>query len=352
MSVIVPLYNAERYISDCLNSLLTQTFQNFEVIVVDDCSTDSSCAIVESYREKFDGRLTLSHMDKNSGSGALPRNKGLNLSRGEYVYFMDADDFVTKTALEELYMLAKDYNADVVYCEKFYRADDDGKNLKIMAYQLGGFVDKPTLEPDDLAERVQRILGERYWVTPWCKLVRRNLMIEHENFFPQICICEDNIWTYSLVFYAKKFLRVPNVTYIYRIAKSSMTSRKKTPQQTINFWLNPILLGLKALNQLMLKHEFFQKNSSYRYAVLENFSNANFRAIFKDSLKLPPFAVYETIEQEFGAKLGEQDVLIAALCTALNTQQKNNAANIQQFQQFAAQAQARIAQLEAELKRR
>ena len=67
ISVIIPLYNAARYVADCLNSLFAQTFTDFEVIVVDDCSTDSSCAIVESYAPKFGGRLTLTHLEKKFG---------------------------------------------------------------------------------------------------------------------------------------------------------------------------------------------------------------------------------------------------------------------------------------------
>ena len=89
ISVIIPLYNAEKYIGDCLESLLVQTFQDFEVIVVDDCSTDNSVAIVQSYAEKFGGRLKIARTKKNSGGGGyVPRNLGLNLSRGEYIFFL------------------------------------------------------------------------------------------------------------------------------------------------------------------------------------------------------------------------------------------------------------------------
>ncbi|MBR0262196.1 MAG: glycosyltransferase family 2 protein [Selenomonadaceae bacterium] len=121
ISVIIPLYNAEKYIGDCLESLLVQTFQDFEVIVVDDCSTDNSVAIVQSYAEKFGGRLKIARTKKNSGGGGyVPRNLGLNLSRGEYVIFMDSDDAVTPDALEKLYTTAKKFDADVVGCEKYY----------------------------------------------------------------------------------------------------------------------------------------------------------------------------------------------------------------------------------------
>ena len=172
VSVVIPLYNAEKYIADCLESLLAQTFQNFEVIVVDDCSADSSPAIVENYREKFDGRLSLSHMRQNSGSGGLPRNKGMILSHGEYIQFLDADDMLTNTALEEMYTLAKDFDADVVYCEKNYRAKDDGTFLDIEVNPNETPVDKPTFETVDMAERVQKILQWKYYVPQWRKLVR------------------------------------------------------------------------------------------------------------------------------------------------------------------------------------
>lgn len=146
VSVIIPLYNAEKYIGECLDSVLAQTFQDFEVIVVDDASTDNSRAVVESYVEKFGGRLTVTNLKENSGSGAMPRNKGLLLSQGEYIFFLDADDMITPTALEELYALAKDYKADVVYCEKFYNADEDGTNIRVHTHQKGTLADTPTFE--------------------------------------------------------------------------------------------------------------------------------------------------------------------------------------------------------------
>ena len=348
VTIVIPLYNAEKYLVACLESILNQTFQFFEVIVVDDCSTDSSCAIVESYIPKFGGRLILLHMEKNSGSGAMPRNKGLALSRGEYIFFMDADDMLTKTALEELYTLAKNFDAEVVYCEKFFELNSATKTYKLISRQ-SGFVDKPMLDTENLAERIQGIMQGRYWVTPWCKLVRRNLMIEHEIFFPHVSISEDDIWTFGLVFYAKKFLRVPNVVYFYRSNEESVGQRKRTPEKKIIFWTNPILLGIKSLDNLMSKLDFFQKNPSYRYTLLEWFAMGRFISPRKDSWQMPPFKIYETIKKEFGDKFGEQDVLISLLCTYVMNLQKTNWMNIQKFNQFAAQAQQRIAQLEAEL---
>ena len=89
------------------------------MIVVDDCSTDKSREIVESYIEKFEGRLNLMELQTNSGAGAA-RNFGLEMSRGKYVFFMDSDDALTKTAIEEMFNIAEDFQADVVYCEKIF----------------------------------------------------------------------------------------------------------------------------------------------------------------------------------------------------------------------------------------
>ena len=345
VSVIIPMFNAEKYVAECLDSLLNQTFQNFEVIVVDDCSTDNSVAIVKSYVEKLGGRLIFSSLEKNSGSGALPRNKGLMFSRGEYIFFMDADDLLMQNGLEEMYTLAENFNADFVHYENFYATDSEMKNIQLYN-QKSGIVGKPTLETENLAERIQAFWNNQYFVTPWCKFVKRNLLIEHEIFFPHICPSEDDIWTLGLIFYAKRILRVPNAIYFLRFSAESVSNTKRTPQQTINFWVNPLIYGLKSLDKLMSSCEFFKANSNYRYDVLEHFIKVRFLNLFDESLSLMPFAIYEAIKEEFGKNLGEHDVLISALCTYINTQEKIATINQQRFNEFAAQAQQRIADLE------
>ena len=117
VSIVIPMYNVERYIGKCFDNILAQTFQDFEVIVVDDCSTDNSFALAESYVEKFGGRMILLKLEKNSGGAAIPRNIGLKYSRGKYIFFVDPDDFFVETALEILYTAATQYSADVVQRE-------------------------------------------------------------------------------------------------------------------------------------------------------------------------------------------------------------------------------------------
>ena len=336
VSVIIPMYNASQFVGQCLESLLAQTFTDFEVIIVDDCSTDSSAAIVESYAPKFDGRLALLQLDRNSGSGAVPRNTGLKFARGEYIFFADADDMLTLTALEELFALAERFNADVVYCEKYYAATPDLSEVFIHSEQHGGsFVDRPTLESDDLSERVQKILQDDFWVTPWCKFIRRSLLVDNEISFPPCKIAEDDIWTYELVFCAKKFLRVPNIIYVWRQSEDSMFRRNRSPQREIKFWVNPLVFGLKALDDFMGKLEFFRVNPQFRLAILDHFAHGRCLAqLSKVAAQVEPLKLYETIRDGFSDALGSQNVLFAYLCTLACEQRKNLSLKDEQIQRL------------------
>ncbi|MBO4780148.1 MAG: glycosyltransferase [Selenomonadaceae bacterium] len=353
------MYNAEEYIGECLDSLLVQTFQDFEVIVVNDCSTDKSVKIVESYAPKFDGRLTLAHMERNSGGCAMPRNKGLSISKGEYVQFVDSDDTLVSTALEELYELARNYNADVVYCEKYFMSTGVGEDFVKNIHpadsriQRPPFVDKPTIETEDLSERVKELFDGRFLVTAWSKFVRRDLLTEHEMLFPYIAPAEDNVWTYVLIFHAKKFLRVPNLVYVRRMREDSITGTKRTPQQIMKFLLNPLLYGLKELDDMLRQNEFFQANPQQHHDILQWFAEKRCEMVARNSEKLSSVEIYETIKKEYGDKLGEYGVLISMLCTllcTLRTKHLNDAKKLKKLKKADTIARERITELETELK--
>ena len=318
ISVVIPVHNEEKYIAECLESLLAQTFRDFEVVVVDDCSTDSSRAIVERYAQKFGGRLKLFGTKKNSGSGSLPRNKGLKLSRGEYVFFVDADDLITPTALEELYTQAKNFSTEVVYLERHFEANEDLSEIQIAGETFG----RPTLETENLAERVRALVDRKFFLTTCSKFVRRDFLLEHEIFFPPFTPSEDDVWTYALIFFAKRIVRVPNPVYVWRLTEKSVMRRERTPQETLNFWLNPIIFGIKTLDKFMSRIEFFRRNVQYRCAVLEFFVHTKTAQVFESSLNLSPPEIFSAIKNEFGESLGEHDVLISWLLADLITQQK------------------------------
>jgi len=277
VSVIIPMYNAEKYVGECLDSILNQTFQNFEVIVVDDCSTDNSFAIVESFIPKFGGRLILTKTKKNSSSPAEPCNLGTAISCGDYLFFMDNDDAITPTALEELYSVTKNFDADVVACEKFYSVPKQfwynaefRKQLKPSSYKKGDFVDSPTLLSDDLSERVKDYNQGKFLWPAWTKLIRRKFLAENKIQFEQT-IVSDLIFTTCLIFSAKKWVRVPNVVNYWRMRTDSLSNVEKDLEKYLSVYSRALTVGFNCLDKFLEDTEFFQQNPDAKYIVLKTY---------------------------------------------------------------------------------
>lgn len=349
ISLIIPMYNAEQYIAACLDSILAQTFKNFELIIVDDCSTDKSSDIIDSYIPKFGGRLNHFRLKTNTGGAGIPRNKGITLARGEYIMFMDSDDLITATALEENLKLAREYNSDVMYRTLYYKLSADGSEKKLAGvpkYKPGD----ETVIDNDLDMRVKDMAHSRYWLAPWRTFSRREFILENELFFPNIRPYEDLVWTHALLIYSKNFLRVPHPIYFYRDNEGSMTRVKKSPAESAQFYLNPIILGLKSLDNYISGHEFFADKPQYRYGLLENFFSGRFLSVFREEAsELQPHELYAAIKDGFGDELGDYDVLVAALCTALHTQQELTAEKLKNFKKYVVASNEKIAALEEKL---
>ena len=183
ISVIIPMYNVEKYVGQCLESLLNQTFQDFEVIVVDDCSTDNSIEVVKKYIPNFKNRLQIIKLDKNSGNAALPRNMGLRLSRGKYISFIDPDDLIVKNAFEILYNIAESTQAEVVHSERYLAPIDEFKEIdsdtkfKITTFLNGPFVDKNTYLSNNLADRIIYFSQNRFLWSSCTKFYLRDFFM-------------------------------------------------------------------------------------------------------------------------------------------------------------------------------
>ena len=168
-----------------------------------------------------------------------------------------------------------------------------------------------------MAERVQKIIDFEFLVYPWVKFLKRDFLIENEIIFPNI-IREDDVWTWNLIFHAKKFLRVPNAVYAWRQVETSSSRRGKTLEQQITFWINPVIRGVKTLHEIMSRIEFFNKNPQASYELLRLFAEISFAVLLKGNVK--PFEIYETVLKKFSKELGERDILIALLCSLANTE--------------------------------
>ena len=236
VSVVIPMYNEEEFIGECLDSLLAQTFQAFEVIVVDDCSTDNSVEIVKEFAPKFNGRLKLTKTEKNSQTGGyVPRNIGIKLAHGEYVQFLDSDDMILGNALESLYKAAVFYDADVVYTSSFYRLDApndiylyrDGTSRKMAGIRTLLTVDEPTTN----LNRLLLESGEGNFRSCWTKFVRRDLLIKNKIFFPNLPTSGDFIWSINAYCHARRFLRISTPFHLYRRYNTNSIGRTIRPAQ-------------------------------------------------------------------------------------------------------------------------
>ncbi|MBR4903899.1 MAG: glycosyltransferase family 2 protein [Selenomonadaceae bacterium] len=269
VTVILPMYNAQRYIKSCVMSVLNQTFRDFELICVDDCSTDETLRIVVELAQK-DSRIKVVRLAKNSGGASEPRNTGIRLSRGKYIGFLDADDMYTPTALEEMVIAGEKFQADVVHTEQVYFPEnqtiDVTPETKFTTFskEKGGFCKEAFLETDNLAERVQMFYKGRFFGWVHNKLYRRDYIMEKNIHFDKLLTSEDIIFYFQVVCTAPRIVRVPNIIYIYRHNPNSITRKMVSIEESLHALTHLMIEGSKILDDFMNGIEFFVKNPNYR----------------------------------------------------------------------------------------
>ena len=122
VSVIIPVFNKEKYLSTCINSIINQSLKDIELILIDDCSSDNSYTIMEEYAKK-DSRIKIYKNSNNIGTGAT-RNKGIKIAKSDYISFVDADDYISQNLLEINYEAAVKNNADIIMIDIVFIKDD------------------------------------------------------------------------------------------------------------------------------------------------------------------------------------------------------------------------------------
>lgn len=214
ISVIIPVYNASKYITECLDSVLNQTFTDIEVICVNDGSTDDSLEILEKYSSE------IKIINQENKGASASRNQGLKKAKGEYILFVDADDYLRKDAIKKLYTLAVEKNLDLILF-KIINFDDKTHDEEIYTY----------FEMDLLKNRVKnnvfnykdvKDLLFRISVTPPGKLYHRDVIKDIE--FNEGLIFEDNAFFMEMIFNAQRIIFYDEYLYSRRIHENSVTS--------------------------------------------------------------------------------------------------------------------------------
>lgn len=198
VSIIVPVYNVQDYIEKCLDSLVYQTLEDIEIIVVNDGATDESRIVIQKYINKYPEKIV--YVEKENGGLSDARNYGMQYAKGEYIAFVDSDDYVEKNMYEKMYDIAQKENSDMVECNFYWEYNNKLKMDKGIKYN----------EKQDMLVKAR--------VVAWNKLIRRKLVKDKDIKFPKGLRYEDIEFTYKLIPYIKKvsFVKEPMVHYIQR----------------------------------------------------------------------------------------------------------------------------------------
>lgn len=217
ISVIVPVYNVQDYIAECLDSLANQRFDNrFEIILVDDCSTDDSKIFCEDFVAAHQQLARFIGLSQNSGS-AVARNTGIKAARGDYFAFIDPDDIVPPDALQNLYDAAITHQADIV----------KGNNTIFNeqgSYPASYNVDRTKIYTDD-AILAMFLEHKETRGHPWGKLFRKSACAD-VVYPPGVAMAQDALYCAEVFSLAKKMVLIDDTVYHYRLRKTGATGRK------------------------------------------------------------------------------------------------------------------------------
>ena len=230
VSIIAPVYNVEQYIVECLMSVTNQSItEGIECILVDDCGQDNSAAIAKRFVDSYQGdiRFTFIQREKNGGLSAA-RNTGIKAATGEYVYFLDSDDYLVPSAIETLISIA-DRNGGVDLLPALY-ITNAGHHMN----QFGGH-SFPEFSDNQKIIKCALLDYDRIPVTAANRLIRRLLIIDNALWFKEGIIHEDNYWTFFLAKHVKRMAFCPEKLYFYRETPGSITKSKNTENEVLAF---------------------------------------------------------------------------------------------------------------------
>lgn len=227
-SIIIPIYNSDKYIEKCLNSVLVQSERNFEVICINDGSTDNSLRLLQQFQQIDDRILIINQL--NSGM-SVARNKGLEIARGEYVFFLDSDDWILpntfkilKTNVENNDMLC--FNSKI-YCE-------ETDQYKIQQ----GYIEK-SLTGWNYFNKYAIIPSEIHFVCVWQRIYKNEFIKKTKLKFKEgISRAEDNLFTTMACFHAKSVKVISDCCYVYRVRQSSITNSLSWDRMLQSFQVN------------------------------------------------------------------------------------------------------------------
>lgn len=273
-SIILPVYNVEKYLDKCISSILDQTFDDFQLICVEDCSTDNSLEILESYA-KQDSRIKLIRHDKNKGLGAA-RNTALEYASGKYLACIDSDDWLEKNFLQEVFNAFENNNIDSVWVKYWrYNEKDDFATIAtvypLLFHSLEGIIE---LNPKNICD---------FPAYAWNKVYKMDTIRNNDFRWIENKIFEDVYFFFDYFMASNKIYLLDKMLYYYRVRDDSITSNfnksKVRNMYEILFALYK-LITLKDYNDLYkdsIKNYAKNFSTQFKRTPLEKFANDEYK---------------------------------------------------------------------------
>lgn len=225
ISVIIPVYNAEKYLNKCIESILNQSFNDFEVVLIDDGSIDKSWEILQGY-SKIDQRVVICSQE-NSGA-ASARNKGISIARGKYICFVDSDDYIEKDMLSKCYESIKQNNADMSICNFQIVKNDE---IKILSPSEDALYKSFSYVQSAFDGEIHYLMA----FTPWAKLIKKSLLTEKNILFPEkYKLSEDKIFNIRLMQSLRTVAICNYVGYIYNCDNDNSLTHNRNSYSVIS----------------------------------------------------------------------------------------------------------------------
>lgn len=209
ISIIVPIYKVEKYLKRCIESIIAQTYQNIEIILVDDGSPDNCGKICDLYKKK-DKRIKVIH--KKNGGLSDARNSGIRIAKGEYIGFVDSDDFIKADMYENMLNAVLNNNTKLAICD-FQCVDELGNNIKMEESPIKDY----HFNVNDLLPKLVQT-GGWFYIVAWNKLYHTSLL--NEDFFPKGKYHEDEFVISQLLYKAKEISCISTKEYYYTVQRS------------------------------------------------------------------------------------------------------------------------------------
>lgn len=259
VSIIVPVYNAQKSLNRCVDSILTQAYQDFELLLVNDGSTDGSGEICRQYRQK-DPRVRV--IEKENTGVSDTRNLALDQARGEFLQFVDSDDWITADATSLMARAAKDYHCDMVICD-FYRVVGDRVSHK------GDIEEDGVISREEFAGYMMENPADFYYGVLWNKLFKREIVEKyHLRMDADISWCEDFMFNLEYIRHVERIYALPVPVYYYVKTKGSLASQGMSLSKTIQM-KRMVFEYYHAFYKDVLTEEDYEKNrlQVYRFLV-------------------------------------------------------------------------------------